>query len=287
MTPEPQQSPAPGLSASQRDFFVRFASAIVLIPFVVLIAYFGGWVFILGVAVMGILVFSEWCRIAGGPAGPLSGLLFSITIGATALAVGTQHLAIGLALLALAMLVALVVGSVRRPARWIAAGIAYSGLACISLIVLRQSEGGISQIYFLLVVVWATDTAAYMVGRTIGGPKLWPSISPKKTWSGSIGGLVFGSAAGIAFTVISGADLDTRTFGLAVLLSIATQVGDLFESAFKRMFSVKDSGNLIPGHGGILDRLDGLLAAAMVAAAFWAVEANLFHLTPGLKAGLQ
>ncbi len=286
MTLEPEQSPASAASGRLRDFYVRMASAIVLIPFVVLIAFFGGWVFIFGVAVMGILVFSEWCRIAGGPEGPLSGLLFSITIGAAALAVGSQHLAIGLALLALAMLVALVVGSVRRPARWIAAGLAYSGLACISLIVLRQSEGGISQIYFLLVVVWATDTAAYIVGRTIGGPKLWPSISPKKTWSGSIGGLVFGIAAGIAFTAVSDAVLDIRAIGLAALLSIATQVGDLFESAFKRMFSVKDSGNLIPGHGGILDRLDGFLAAAMVAAAFWALETSLFQPTPGLKAGL-
>ena len=118
---------------------------------------------------------------------------------------------------------------------------------------------------FLFAVVWASDIVAYFIGRTIGGPKLAPQISPKKTWSGAVGGVVAAIAVAMVFaqplTLTSGLALGS----IAVMLSVVAQAGDLFESALKRRFGAKDSGHLIPGHGGLMDRLDGFVTAAAVA----------------------
>lgn len=119
---------------------------------------------------------------------------------------------------------------------------------------------------FLLVVVWTTDISAYFIGRVLGGPKLWRRISPNKTWSGAIGGLVFAIAAGVVQALVTGQGQIVAWAAFAAFLSIASQAGDLFESAIKRRFDVKDSSRLIPGHGGIMDRVDGLVAAAIAAA---------------------
>lgn len=150
--------------------------------------------------------------------------------------------------------------------RWAAlgAGVPYVGAAAAALLWLRSHPaGGRRAVLFVLLVVWASDIGAYLVGRAVGGPRLAPAISPGKTWSGAVGGLLAAALAGAAMGA-GGA------WGLAVaaalLLALAAQSGDLLESAIKRGFGVKDSGRLIPGHGGLFDRLDGLLAAAPVAA---------------------
>jgi phosphatidate cytidylyltransferase len=141
-----------------------------------------------------------------------------------------------------------------------ALGVPYVGLTAIALIWLRADAAGFSRVLVLLLIVWATDIAAYLAGRLIGGPKLAPAISPGKTWSGAAGGLV--GALVVGFVASPG------VWGLATaaVLSVVSQIGDLMESWIKRRYGVKDSGKLIPGHGGLLDRLDGVLTAAPVAA---------------------
>ncbi len=137
-------------------------------------------------------------------------------------------------------------------------GLVYVALAFASLVLLRLY--GASAVFFVLVVVWSSDIGAYAVGRLIGGPRLAPSISPGKTWSGAAGGL--------AASIVLGGFMAGFTVGnlvVAALLGAVSQLGDLGESALKRRYGVKDSGHLIPGHGGLLDRLDGLMAASLVA----------------------
>jgi phosphatidate cytidylyltransferase len=142
----------------------------------------------------------------------------------------------------------------------VAWGVAYVGLPCIALTWLRADPAaGQTNILLLILVVWATDIGAYLAGRRLGGAKLAPRISPGKTWSGAAGGLF--AAIFVGFCVAPRAAL------VAAGLSIVAQAGDLLESGIKRHFGVKDSGWLIPGHGGLLDRLDGVLAASLLAAA--------------------
>lgn len=154
----------------------------------------------------------------------------------------------------------------RRPG-WMLGGLAYAGMLLLAMWLLRRDGTyGFAAILFLFAVVWATDVMAYFAGRAIGGPKLAPRISPKKTWSGMLGGVAGGLMAGLALLALFGVTIRAAHFGLAIVLSLASVAGDLFESAFKRHFDVKDSGHLIPGHGGFMDRLDGFLIAAGVAA---------------------
>jgi phosphatidate cytidylyltransferase len=149
-----------------------------------------------------------------------------------------------------------------------AMGYPYLGLAAVALPWLRaDQDAGLANTLFLLSVVWASDIGAYIIGRLIGGPKLAPVISPGKTWSGAAGGLAGAALAGsaVAYCFSSGFS-PSHVAGLAIGLGIVSQVGDLLESALKRHFGVKDSGSIIPGHGGLLDRLDALLAAGPAAA---------------------
>lgn len=149
---------------------------------------------------------------------------------------------------------------------WLVAGIAYAGVLVFAPIVLRQDAVlGFAAIVFLFAVVWATDIAAYFAGRALGGPKLWSAVSPKKTWSGAIGGLLGGAAAGLLVVKIAGLAIAPRLVLVALALSVVSQGGDLLESAIKRRFDAKDASQLIPGHGGLMDRLDGFLTAAAAA----------------------
>lgn len=148
---------------------------------------------------------------------------------------------------------------------WVAPGLVYAGIAFLAPMLLRADETyGLLAILFLFAVVWATDILGYVVGRIAGGPKLWPSISPKKTWSGAIGGTLGAAAAGAGIAHLN-ALAPVPLAIVAAVLSIAGQAGDLMESALKRKFNVKDSSYLIPGHGGVMDRLDGFIIAALVA----------------------
>jgi phosphatidate cytidylyltransferase len=158
---------------------------------------------------------------------------------------------------------------------WGLAGIAYAAGMYLAVQLLRGSAAfGLVAILFLFAIVWATDICAYFAGRAIGGPRLAPRISPKKTWSGMIGGLVGGVLAGLILLAAMGRPVQPVHALVALALSLAAVGGDLFESAFKRRFQVKDSGSLIPGHGGFMDRLDGFVTAAILAAVLGIVRSG-------------
>ncbi|MDQ2954330.1 MAG: phosphatidate cytidylyltransferase, partial [Pseudomonadota bacterium] len=191
-----------------------------------------------------------------------------------ALLAGTGRL--GVAML-IALLGALAAGAAAtRNSLWIAGGVLYASVLLLALVFIRSgAEFGFMAIIFLFAVVWATDIFGYFVGRTMGGPKLAPSISPKKTWSGAIGGILgaVGAALAIVIAIRDASLLTALTLGL--LLSIAAQAGDLFESQLKRRFAAKDASGLIPGHGGVMDRLDGFLAAAVALALLGMARASV------------
>jgi phosphatidate cytidylyltransferase len=160
--------------------------------------------------------------------------------------------------------VATLASKVRRG--WCIAGLLYSAVLLIAPVTLRQDAAfGFAAVIFLFVVVWLTDITAYFVGRALGGPKLMPRVSPKKTWSGAIGGTVASVIGGVILARQFGISNLAAIGTVALVLSVVSQAGDLLESAIKRRFSAKDASNLIPGHGGLMDRLDGFLIAVVVA----------------------
>jgi phosphatidate cytidylyltransferase len=165
----------------------------------------------------------------------------------------------------------------RRPhSFWSIAGIPYIGLSALALMTLRgDPQFGLIAVYWLLFVVWGADTLAYFAGRLIGGPKLLPSISPKKTWAGLIGAIAGGMLCSVLFAKAAGLDTLLWFCSIGAVLAIVEQAGDFFESALKRSVGVKDSSALIPGHGGMLDRVDGLVAAAAVAALIGCIRAGI------------
>jgi phosphatidate cytidylyltransferase len=149
---------------------------------------------------------------------------------------------------------------------WIGLGVVYALAAFAASIVVRLDPvWGFSALMFILLVVWMTDIGGYFAGRGIGGPKLWPRVSPKKTWAGAIGGFVLSLAVAGGFAM-NGLGSLLPLLMIATVLTVLSQLGDLFESAVKRKFGVKDSGQIIPGHGGLLDRLDGYVFAVVAAA---------------------
>jgi phosphatidate cytidylyltransferase len=150
---------------------------------------------------------------------------------------------------------------------WFALGIAYVGLPVVAFQWVRGLDEGTLLIFWLILVVWATDIGAYAVGTTLGGPKLWPAVSPNKTWSGGLGGVGMAVLVGLAFAWGFGAGSALFGAALSALTSIAAQAGDFFESYVKRRFHRKDTSGLIPGHGGLLDRADGLIGGTLAVAA--------------------
>jgi phosphatidate cytidylyltransferase len=150
---------------------------------------------------------------------------------------------------------------------WIVIGIAYAVAAFLASVAVRLDQvWGFAALMFILLVVWMTDIGGYFAGRGIGGPKLWPRVSPKKTWAGAVGGVVLSLAVAAGFAAFGVGRLVPLLL-LATVLTVLSQLGDLFESAVKRKFGVKDSSQIIPGHGGLLDRLDGFVFAVVAAAA--------------------
>jgi phosphatidate cytidylyltransferase len=160
----------------------------------------------------------------------------------------------------------------RMSARWGWAGVAYVTATCLSFILLREPSlgGSLTLLVYLLAVVWATDIGAYFAGRSIGGPKLAPRLSPKKTWAGLLGGMLSAAAIGSLLSVFFPFPPNLVHAALmSAVLAIVAQMGDLFESWLKREAGIKDSSNLIPGHGGILDRVDGLTFTAPLLVAIY------------------
>jgi phosphatidate cytidylyltransferase len=164
--------------------------------------------------------------------------------------------------------IAVIIAAARSRANWLLAGfgVLYISLAALSALWLRSQDGdGLLIIMWLFLVVWATDIGGYAFGKTIGGPKLAPRFSPKKTWAGLIGGMACAAVIGVLVTYFSSGTINWSIVAVSMVLAIVAQIGDLGESALKRRFKVKDSSKLIPGHGGLLDRADGMLSVFPVA----------------------
>ncbi len=252
-------------SASTGDLGRRIASGIVMALLAVGAVVVGGWPFALFWAAAAIGIFWEWSAIVarGAVAARMAGLA-ALTAAALAAGAGQIHAA-SVALAAGMVAVAAACAPGRRG--WGAAGVAYAGIVLVAPVVLRRDpEFGLLAVLFLFAVVWSTDILGYFVGRTVGGPRLAPAVSPKKTWSGACGGALGALAAGVAVVHIAGNTALLPAACVALALSVASQAGDLFESAVKRRFGVKDASHVIPGHGGLMDRLDGFIAASGVAA---------------------
>jgi phosphatidate cytidylyltransferase len=247
------------------ELALRVCSALVLVPLALATAYLGNWPFAVfwGVAAMGVLW--EWTSLVAG-----TDRRFVLMTGAASLALALALVVSGLPLAAVIVLaIGTLAAASLAPAErrlWIAGGIPYAGALGLAPIVLRSDrEDGFLAVIFLFAVVWTTDIAAYFIGRRAGGPKLVPQVSPNKTWSGAIGGTLAAVVVGLALAKTAALAGLFAIAMLAIVLSVSAQAGDVFESFLKRRFGAKDSSHLIPGHGGLMDRLDGFVTASVVA----------------------
>jgi len=246
------------------DLWPRVAAAVALGSIALAAAWIGGFVFAAFWWLASVVVLWEWQRLVGGER-----LIERVLVGALALALAALsalHNSI-LGVVAVPILGAGAIGWIagRRQGMWAAAGVLYAGALVASVGLLRVSPSfGMAAILWLFAVVWGADIAAYFAGRLIGGPRLWPSISPGKTWAGAIVGAFAGAALGLMLAAWT--NRLAALFWLGLATAIVSELGDLFESALKRRFGVKDSSGLIPGHGGLMDRLDAFTSASFFAA---------------------
>jgi phosphatidate cytidylyltransferase len=250
----------------------------------------GGWVFLFACTLAALAILYEWTSLVVGRADPriLAPGVIAVLAAAGLAAAGAAAGAI-CAIAAGAVCAGIATWSQsfsdRRAPFWTAGGVIYAGVALLAPALLRGDPvAGLTAILFLFAIVWSTDILAYFVGRALGGPLLWPLVSPKKTWSGALGGLVGGVAAGTLVAYASGGAKPAVAGGLAFVLSIVAQGGDLFESAIKQRFGAKDASHIIPGHGGVMDRLDGFLVAALAAIVIGVLRQGLVQ---GLAAPAQ
>ncbi len=272
------------VAAKWGDLGARALSAAVLIPAVLLDVWAGGIWFSLLVALVGVFMALEWTNMAHGQdplqfalhgAGALCGVFLPLSAG----------IAPALAAIAVCWIISAAAAWFQDPngAIWRYLGVPYVGLPVAALVLLRSDAVyGLWAILWLVSIVWAADTLAYFAGRLIGGPKLAPNISPRKTWAGLAGAIVGGALASAIFAWAAGLGAIATLALFAGFSALAAQGGDLFKSALKRHYGVKDSGRLIPGHGGIIDRVDGLVAVAIVAAAVGLARSGLTATGAGL-----
>ena len=258
--------PSGTITSGNRELMLRVCSALVLVPLAIGTAYLGGWPFALFWSLAALGVFWEWSALVAAdgrrPAAMVGGAALVVSLGLTAVGLFTGALIVA----ATGMMAAAPMAPARHRG-WAAAGVPYAGAIGIAPIALRSdSEDGFVAVIFLFAIVWTTDIVAYFMGRLIGGPKLLPRVSPKKTWSGAISGLAAAVLAALAVAKAAGLSGLLPIALIAAALSCVAQAGDLFESRLKRRFGAKDSSHLIPGHGGLMDRLDGFVFAAAVAA---------------------
>lgn len=253
-----------------RELAVRIAAALVLIPIALLDVWAGSVWFELGIAMIAAIMAAEWCRIVHRGSQFQFALHALAAIGAI-LVVSRSGTATALQVIAACWAMSLVTEVLRSKSgsRWAWWGVPYIALPGLALILIRQSpEYGLFAVLWLFAVVWSADTLAYVFGRLIGGPKLAPTISPNKTWAGLCGAIAGGVIASAVMGWYSALPTVWPLLVAGGVLAVLEQLGDLFESAAKRRFGVKDFGRIIPGHGGVLDRVDGLIFAAVAAAAF-------------------
>ncbi|ODT88004.1 phosphatidate cytidylyltransferase [Phenylobacterium sp. SCN 70-31] len=248
---------------------LRVASAVVLVPAAIAAAWFGGWPYLVLIAVGVALLAIEW----GGMSAPVAPTRVAAAVAAAVLIAvfvgyrGDFIWAWGAILVTAAGAAVIARGVAERPAD-AAYGVLYIAPAALCLVWLRSTNQGHWWTLMLFAATWAADIGAFAVGSALKGPKLWPRFSPNKTWSGFVGGLAAATGVGALMATQSAFELNVwAAAGIGLAVGLATMAGDLWESALKRRFGVKDSGDLIPGHGGLLDRVDGLMFAVVVMAA--------------------
>jgi len=277
---EGEAAPAAVPEQGARNLLMRVAAALVLAPVAIAIAYAGGWLWsgLATLAASGLYV--EWLMIVGMARAPAV-----VGSGVMALAIAGFCLALGrieISLIVLTLGLAAVASLSPERRNWTAAGFFYAAAAEVAAVLVRLDPAwGFAALVLVLLVVWGSDIGGYFAGRGIGGPKLWPRVSPKKTWAGAIGGFAASLVIAAVFAVL-GLGKAAPLLLLGGVLSIVSQLGDLFESAVKRRFGVKDSSHIIPGHGGLLDRLDGFVAAVVVAAIFGLLRGGVDGVGSGL-----
>jgi phosphatidate cytidylyltransferase len=262
---EGDAAPAAVVEQGSRNLLTRVVAALVLAPSAIAIAYAGGWFWLGLVTLAAIGLYVEWLTIVGArtPRVMAAGI---VTLFGVAVWLGIGRIGATYVIVALGVIVAAVLSPHRRG--WAAIGGCYAFAALIASVAVRLDPvWGFTALMFVLLIVWVTDIGGYFAGRGLGGPKLWPQVSPKKTWAGAIGGFVASLFVAAGFAAF-GLGKTGPLVLLGAVLSVASQLGDLFESAVKRRFGVKDSSHIIPGHGGLLDRLDGFVAAVVLAAIF-------------------
>jgi phosphatidate cytidylyltransferase len=277
---EGEATPVAAGEQGSRNLLRRVAAALVLAPAAIAIAYAGGWFWTALVTVAAIGLYVEWLMIVGS-----ARQRRVVVSGGLALAISGLCLAAGridAALLASALGLAAVALLSPQRAFWSAAGFVYAATAEIASVLVRLDQTwGLAALILILLVVWVTDIGGYFAGRGIGGPKLWPRISPRKTWAGAIGGFAASLAVAGGFAA-AGLGKTGPMLLMGAVLSIGSQLGDLLESAVKRRFGVKDSSHIIPGHGGLMDRLDGFIAAVVMAAIFGVLRSGVDGVGRGL-----
>ncbi len=251
--------------APRSELQLRLASTVVLAPVAVVTAYLGGWSFLAFWCAAAIGIVWEWSALAG------SAPWRAVAAGAAVQIAGTVLFGfgqVGAAIAALAVGAILAAGLAPSGWKyWTMAGTACAGAVLSAPAFLRSdAQWGFSGVILLFATVWTTDVAAYFVGRLVGGPRLWPAVSPNKTWSGAFGGMAAAIGAGAVFAAVEGIGSVPELAILCGGLSLTSQAGDLAESALKRRLGAKDASHLIPGHGGVMDRLDGFATAAVAGA---------------------
>lgn len=260
---ETEAGSTPWLSSNLK---LRLISGAVLATVAFLLTYAGPLPFALLILACALVISWEWGRLVRGANFDLGFFLHAIGVTAAVVLAAAGYAALALAVLVITAitLIPLYIG---RGARLSGLGVFYVGLPAVALLWLRSDEPfGFTAVLFVFAVVWASDTAAYAAGRSIGGPKLWPRVSPNKTWAGLAGALTAGAVAAAIFAVLEPEVAPLRLILLGVALALVAQAGDLAESALKRLFNLKDASDLIPGHGGFMDRMDSIVAAAVAAA---------------------
>jgi phosphatidate cytidylyltransferase len=267
-----------------RDLRLRSLAAAVLAPAILLVAWLGGTWFELAAMALGLVTALEWCR-----------MVFRDDRGQVVIHVASAVLAAPVSLRlgadwALALICVFWAVSLGRVwtsgdqlSAWRILGVPYVSLPPLAFVTLRADPAfGLTAILMIFAVVWSADSAAYFAGRAIGGPRLVPAVSPNKTWAGLAGAVVAGTLAGLVVAGLAGLPRLPAIGLLSAALAAIEQAGDLFESAAKRACHTKDAGSLIPGHGGLLDRADGLIAAACAAALLGAWRGGFDQAAAGL-----
>jgi phosphatidate cytidylyltransferase len=276
--PDPAQADSAAGVTTPGDLRKRVASSVVMVVLAIAAVAIGGWIFVLFWTAAAIIIAWEWTSIVTGDAKlPLTAAVASLVVAAAAAGSGRTLVAFG-ALAAGAFAVAALADERRD---WSGAGVLYAGILVLAPTLLREAAHGAAAMFFLFAVVWVTDILGYFVGRAIGGPRLALRVSPNKTWAGAVGGALGAVVAGVAFAALTGYSI-VGSGSVAFVLSLVSQGGDLIESAFKRRFGVKDASHVIPGHGGLMDRLDGFIAAAPVAVLIGVMRAGSGEAAQGL-----